>query len=111
MKTPKTLYILIAVFCVFAIIAGIYAQFIEGKSTNTNKIGDTTVVKDRETIKEEFYNLFTDTLNLTFYYFILVNVMLHTRLLFSFIFISVHLKYITLKISFCCSSEYIDSPE
>ena len=67
MKTPKTLYILIAVFCVFAIIAGIYAQFIEGKSTNTNKIGDTTVVKDRETIKEEFYNLFTDTLNLNGY--------------------------------------------
>ena len=64
MKTPKTLYILIAVFCVFAIIAGIYAQFIEGNSKNTNKIGDTTVVKDRETIKKEFYNLFTDTLNL-----------------------------------------------
>ena len=56
MKTPKTLYILIAVFCVFAIIAGIYAQFIEGNPKNTNKIGDTTVVKDRETIKKEFYN-------------------------------------------------------
>lgn len=67
MKTPKTLYILIAVFCVFAIIAGIYAQFIEGNPKNTNKIGDTTVVKDRETIKKEFYNLFTDTLNLNGY--------------------------------------------
>ena len=29
MKNPKVLYILISVFCVFAISAGIYAQFID----------------------------------------------------------------------------------
>ena len=68
MKTPKVLYILIAVFCVFAIIAGIYAQFIEGNinhpvipSGGNNNISNE---KDRETIKTEFQNLFTNTIQL-----------------------------------------------
>jgi len=67
MKTPKTLYILIGIFCVFAIIAGIYAQFIEKRPSNENNQNDENVVvseKDRETIKEEFNSLFTNTINL-----------------------------------------------
>lgn len=68
MKTPKALYILIGVFCVFAIIAGIYAQFIEGNSGNPisteNKNGKTSTEKDAETIKSEFNSLFTNTVNL-----------------------------------------------
>lgn len=69
MKTPKVLYILIAVFCTFAIIAGVYAQFIEGKSSSrTNEVGNQTeTVKDREAIKAEFNELFTNTLNLNGY--------------------------------------------
>lgn len=67
MKTPKTLYILIAVFCVFAIIAGVYAQFIEGGTSNPKNTNNENIVveeKDRETIKEEFNDLFTNTINL-----------------------------------------------
>ena len=67
MKTPKTLYILIAVFCIFAIIAGIYAQFIEGGTKKSGVVGNENVVtgeKDREMIKAEFNDLFTNTINL-----------------------------------------------
>lgn len=67
MKTPKALYILIAIFCVFALIAGVYAQFIEGGSGHSGTIdNENTVVgeKDRETIRTEFNNLFTNTINL-----------------------------------------------
>ena len=70
MKTPKVLYVLIAVFCVFAIIAGIYAQFIEKKpsqsrANETENINET--VKDRESIKAEFNELFTNNINLNGY--------------------------------------------
>lgn len=68
METPKALYVLIAVFCVFAIIAGVYAQFIEqGTGTNYNISSGTETdssQKDRETIKAEFGSLFTNTINL-----------------------------------------------
>lgn len=66
MKTPKALYILIGIFCVFAIIAGVYAQFIEGTPSNTNTEGSENVIpeKDKETIKAEFNDLFTNTINL-----------------------------------------------
>lgn len=69
MKSPKILYILIAIFCVFALAAGIYEQFMVGKVGNTtnNSIAEENIVveeKDRETIKSEFNNLFTNTLNL-----------------------------------------------
>lgn len=68
MKTPKVLYILIAVFCAFAIIAGIYAQFIEGRPSDTNKVSDLIPnTKDKETIKSEFNDLFTNTINLNGY--------------------------------------------
>lgn len=75
MKTPKTLYILIGIFCLFAIIAGIYAQFIEKGNANTiagsqnNDINNKTNVseKDMETIKNEFQNIFTNTINLNGY--------------------------------------------
>lgn len=67
MKTPKTLYILIGVFCVFAIIAGVYAQFIENRSGNINTVDDGNYIvgeKDKETIKAEFNDLFINTVNL-----------------------------------------------
>lgn len=67
MKTPKALYILIAIFCVFALIAGIYAQFIEGTAGQTGTTdNENTIVgqKDRETIKTEFNEIFTNTINL-----------------------------------------------
>jgi len=68
MKTPKTLYILIGIFCLFALIAGIYAQTIEGKGNNpTRPSKDKDEVqepKDAATIKAEFQELFTNTLNL-----------------------------------------------
>lgn len=67
MKTPKTLYILIAIFCVFAIIAGVYAQFIEGGTRHSENANNENIViaeKDRETIKAEFNDLFTNTINL-----------------------------------------------
>lgn len=70
MKSPKMLYILISLFCVFAVIAGIYAQFIEGG--NNNDISNTDennsiVEKDAELIKAEFNDLFTSTINLNGY--------------------------------------------
>ena len=67
MKTPKFLYILIAVFCIFAIIAGVYAQFIEGGSNvikTSNEKGNVINEKDVEQIKTEFNDLFTNTINL-----------------------------------------------
>lgn len=67
MKTPKTLYILIGAFCLFAIVAGIYAQFVEKANNNTNISSDgnsIVVEKDKETIKSEFNSLFTNAINL-----------------------------------------------
>lgn len=67
MKTPKALYILIAVFCIFAIIAGVYAQFIEGETSHSGTADNANVTvgeKDRETIKAEFNDLFTNAINL-----------------------------------------------
>ena len=73
MKNPKILYILISIFCVFAIIAGIYAQFIDANHggvsiANTeeqNILGEEE--KTQTEIKDEFNNLFTSTLNLNGY--------------------------------------------
>ena len=69
MKTPKTLYILISIFCVFAIVAGIYSQFFEKKANNGNRItGDnkknTITDESLDTIKEKFAQIFTNTINL-----------------------------------------------
>ena len=68
MKNPKILYILISIFCVFAIIAGIYAQFIDtdhgginiANREDQNEVPD----KTQEEIKDQFESLFTNTLNL-----------------------------------------------
>ena len=69
MKTPKTLYILISIFCVFAIVAGIYSQFFEKKANKGNLItGDnkknTITEESLDTIKEKFGQIFTNTINL-----------------------------------------------
>lgn len=68
MKNPKILYILITVFCVFAIIAGIYAQFIDVNQGGINIAEEPTVNQvvepTQEEIKDEFNDLFTNTLNL-----------------------------------------------
>ena len=69
MKTPKALYVLITLFCIFAIIAGAYAEFVEQASVddlipiednNNNEI----LEKDAETIKAELNALFTNVVNL-----------------------------------------------
>ena len=68
MKNPKVLYIFISIFCVFAIIAGIYAQFIDGNSNeNTVQTGsDANIVQEKtqQEISNDFNALFTNTLNL-----------------------------------------------
>lgn len=69
MKTPKALYVLISIFCVFAIVAGIYSQFFEKKANNGNLItGDnkknTITEESLDTIKEKFAQIFTNTINL-----------------------------------------------
>lgn len=68
MQTPKALYILIGIFCVFAIVAGVYAQFIE-KTPEEPSVSDdntNTVIaeNDQEIIKSHFSGLFTNTINL-----------------------------------------------
>ncbi len=68
MKTPKALYVLITLFCIFAIIAGAYAEFVEQASVDdlipiedsNNEIPE----KDAETIKAELNEVFTNVINL-----------------------------------------------
>ena len=74
MKKNKILYILIGLFCVFAVIAGIYAQFISTDKENLlfpSGSGDdnanTFTEKDAGTIRAQFENLFTNTINLNNY--------------------------------------------
>lgn len=68
MKDPKILYILIGAFCVFAIIAGIYAQFIDTSLGNLNISNEPNenVIQEptQDEIKTSFNSLFTNTLNL-----------------------------------------------
>ena len=68
MKNPKILYFLIGLFCVFAIIAGIYAQFIDANhgGLNLSEQQEQNVIQEpsQEEIKNDFNNLFTNTLNL-----------------------------------------------
>ena len=59
MKDPKIMYILIGVFCVLAILAGIYAQFIDGDYGGLNlSAGDQNTVAEQDKsqveIKDEF---------------------------------------------------------
>lgn len=73
MKDPKILYILIIIFCIFAIIAGIYAQFIAQKNDETNNLNveETIMMEEGEKsqveLKEQLNELFTNTLNLNGY--------------------------------------------
>ncbi len=68
MKSKKIIFILIGVFCVFALIAGIYAQFfIENPNSNnnqepTNNINNNIKTKTQEEIKAQLNNLFTNQL-------------------------------------------------
>ncbi len=67
MKNPKVLYILISLFCIFAIIAGIYAQFIDSSPTGTGVAEEEQNViqeKTQDEIKSDFNDLFTNELNL-----------------------------------------------
>lgn len=67
MKNPKILYILISIFCVFAIIAGIYAQFVDSGNNETDIAGQDEIIENEKTqqeIKNQFDSLFTNTLNL-----------------------------------------------
>lgn len=69
MKNPKILYILIGAFCVFAIIAGIYEQFInsdtaQGDAEANNEQGSVASTHTQEQLRSEFNQLFTNTINL-----------------------------------------------
>ena len=69
MKNPKVLYILISLFCIFAIIAGIYAQFIRTTPAGTGPNlaeEDQNVIQEKtqDEIKSVFNNLFNNTLTL-----------------------------------------------
>lgn len=71
MKNPKVLYILIGIFCILAIIAGIYAQFFVKEEDKNNVIlptlnreeENTVAEKTSEEIKTQLSNLFTNVLN------------------------------------------------
>ncbi|MCI9246541.1 MAG: hypothetical protein HFJ30_05405 [Clostridia bacterium] len=71
MKNPKVIYILVGVFCVLAIIAGIYAQFFIKDEDKDNIIlpsfnttsDDQVVEKTAEEVKTQFSALFTNVLN------------------------------------------------
>ena len=67
LKNPKIMYILIGVFCILAILAGIYAQFIDADYGGLD-VADGNVQGKQELtqvqIKEEFDGLFTNTINL-----------------------------------------------
>lgn len=68
MKNQKIIFILIGVFCFFALIAGIYAQFFTGKRENNtiqnSNIGtsDDQKQKTQEEIKTQFKGLFNNKL-------------------------------------------------
>lgn len=68
MKNQKIIFILIGVFCFFALIAGIYAQFFTGKRENNTiqnpSIGtsDDQKQKTQEEIKTQFKGLFNNKL-------------------------------------------------
>ena len=67
LKNPKIMYILIGVFCILAILAGIYAHFIDADYGGLD-VADGNVQGKQELtqvqIKEEFDGLFTNTINL-----------------------------------------------
>ena len=68
MKNPRIIYILISIFCIFAIIAGIYAQFIDadygGLNVANNDSQNVVEERSQEEIKIVFNDLFISTLNL-----------------------------------------------
>ena len=69
MKNPKVLYILISLFCIFAIVAGIYAQFIETNPAGTepdlaDEDQNTIHEKTQDEIKSDFNSLFKNSLTL-----------------------------------------------
>jgi len=71
MKNPKTIYILIGVFCFFAIVAGIYAEFFVAEVDKNNVImpslnqGEDNQIaeKTQEELKTQFTSLFTNNFN------------------------------------------------
>lgn len=68
MKNPKIMYVLISIFCIFAIVAGIYAQFIDanygGLNNEKNDSKNIMQQKEQKEIKDNFNTLFTNNLNL-----------------------------------------------
>ncbi len=66
MKNQKLIFILIGAFCIFALVAGIYAQFFVEKSNNTqeptNNINNDIKPKTQEEIKAQLNDLFTNEL-------------------------------------------------
>ena len=75
MKNIKIVYILIGVFCVLAVTAGIYAQFFVPETEKNNVImpdfnntqTPEVTEKTQEELKTQFASLFTNTLNIGTY--------------------------------------------
>ena len=75
MKNIKIVYILIGVFCVLAVIAGIYAQFFVPETEKNNVImpdfnntqTPEVTEKTQEELKTQFASLFTNTFNIGTY--------------------------------------------
>ena len=75
MKSPKTIYILIGVFCAFAVAAGIYAEFFVSEQDkpgiivpNLNNEDENTVKEPtQEEIKAQFTSLFNNQFELEDY--------------------------------------------
>ena len=69
MKNPKIIYILIGIFCVVALIAGIYAQFFVDEADknniiipNLNRTDEPEIIeKSQEELKTQLTSLFTNT--------------------------------------------------
>lgn len=71
MKNPKVIYILIGIFCFFALLAGIYAQFFVEDANKENIIvpnfnqekNNPSVEKTQEELKAKLNSVFTNSFN------------------------------------------------
>ena len=71
MKSPKTIYILISIFCIFAVAAGIYAEFFVSEQDKpgiivpnlNNENEDPIQELTQEEIKTQFASIFNNNFN------------------------------------------------
>lgn len=56
-KTPKIIYIFVAIFCILAVIVGVYEQFVQNNINNTvfTGVGEENEEEDTDKTQEELY--------------------------------------------------------